>query len=577
MMAPRFLIAIPKADAREGASGVERVSGPADVLQSRPCLWSNIVDVASHSPAPGVTVVGRMVPKRNRVPPARGPSAESQNSKLAWGTALFDGFWGSYIALRAGNAGSPVQLLRDPSGAMPLYRGECETHHLFGSDIAALAAGGGRTNSVNWDRLYEHLTTPEVRRSQTCLNGISEVAPGGALSLGADGIQEDLLWSPWDYVDNAEGGSDAVEPAQLRDIICQSISAWAVPYQHILVGTSGGLDSSIVCAALASQGHEFTCLTLATADPSGDERRYAAAVAEATGAKLQTFIYDPALIDLRRSSSAHLPRPVGKPFMQELERAYRTAIEPQPDAIFTGNGGDNVFCFLHSAAPIVDRFRAERSFRRAGLTLIDMCRITECDISTMAKAAIRLFCRAPALATPDLRLLNRERTSGPPSRLLTAYLESTPSGQPGKAAHVNLLMKIQNFVEGLDRVAFPWATSPLLCQPIVEACLAVPSWRWVENGINRSFARQAFRDLLPASIAMRVSKAGPDSVMAAVFERGRHLLRDQLLGGLLRRHGLLDAKAVETALEDPETLRSQMFHRLLTLGEAEAWAQSRTQ
>src|SRR3546814_6537693 len=65
------------------------------------------------------------------------------------------------------------------------------------------------------------------------------------------------------------------------------------------------------------------------------------------------------LIDLSKSGSTHLPRPVGRQFMQEIERAYRAEVKTHGfDAIFTGNGGDNVFCYLHSAAPIVDRLRS---------------------------------------------------------------------------------------------------------------------------------------------------------------------------------------------------------------------------
>lgn len=577
MTAPRFLISIPKAAERQAPYGVKRVSELQDVLQRCPCLWSN-VDIALQSLPPDITIAGRIMAKHDILTQGRGSSFNGTNREPAWASALFEKFWGSYIAIRVDSAASSIELARDPSGALPLYRAESESHHLFGSDLAALEASGAVTNSVNWGCLYEHLTAPEIRRAQTCLNGVTEVAPGGILRVDSDGITEQLLWSPWDYIDRSDGDFCSVDAALLREIVCQSVSAWAEPFDHILVGTSGGLDSSVVCAALASRGHRFTCLTLATSDPSGDERRYAMAVAEATGAQLRTFIYDPTLIDVRRSSSAHLPRPVGKPFMQELERAYHETISRDfNSAIFTGNGGDNVFCFLHSAAPIIDRLRSEGSLRNTTRTLLDMCRITECDIFSMTKAAFRLFYSTAQPPKPDLRLLNPGRPVIPPTRQLTPYLDRAPLRKPGKVIHVDLLTKIQNFVEGLDRAAFPWVTAPLLCQPIVEACLAVPSWQWVEHGINRSLAREAFRGLLPASITARISKAGPDSVMAAVFQRNRSILRDLLLSGLLRKHGLIDVDAVEAALASPETMRSQIFHRLLVLGEAEAWARSRSQ
>ncbi|NVL78622.1 asparagine synthetase B family protein, partial [Escherichia coli] len=63
---------------------------------------------------------------------------------------------------------------------------------------------------------------------------------------------------------------------------------------------------------------------------------------------------------------------------------------------------------------------------------------------------------------------------------------------PGKAMHVRLIVFAQSFVEGFDpRDALP-TVSPLLAQPLVETCLAIPSWLWFEDGRNRVVARRAF-------------------------------------------------------------------------------------
>src|SRR3546814_17964751 len=76
-------------------------------------------------------------------------------------------------------------------------------------------------------------------------------------------------------------------------------------------------------------------------DPSGDERAYARLVATQTHAALLEHRYEVEQIDLSKSGSTHLPRPVGRQFMQEIERAYRAEVKTHGfDAIFTGNGGD---------------------------------------------------------------------------------------------------------------------------------------------------------------------------------------------------------------------------------------------
>ena len=47
--------------------------------------------------------------------------------------------------------------------------------------------------------------------------------------------------------------------AQLRESVCTTISAWASEMGPVGVAASGGLDSSIVAAALAAGRHPFGC------------------------------------------------------------------------------------------------------------------------------------------------------------------------------------------------------------------------------------------------------------------------------------------------------------------------------
>jgi asparagine synthase (glutamine-hydrolysing) len=421
------------------------------------------------------------------------------------------------------------------------------------------------------------LQANDLRQAETCVDGVVELAPGAVCKMEGGSLSEQILWSPWSFTGADRRLAPGALVEQLRDTVCETISAIAGDYRHIVVGISGGLDSSIVSAALAAGRHRFSCLTAATDDPSGDERRYALAVADATGAELSAHFYDPDRIDIERSAAAHLPRPIAKPFMQELEWAY--AIETaahDADAIFTGNGGDNAFCFLHSAAPVVDRLCSERGL--PWRTLLDMCSVTQCDVPTMVRATANLLRhrrQAPAAAL-DMTFLNRARATASRAPLLTPYLDTAPVKYPGKLAHVNLLIRIQNYVEGYDRALFPPVVAPLLAQPIIETCLRIPTWEWCAGGINRSAARRAFADMLPREIVRRTSKSGPDSLTAAVFESNRARLRERLLDGVLRQHEIIDRSAIERALADPRSGQQQILFRLLDLADAEAWARSRS-
>jgi asparagine synthase (glutamine-hydrolysing) len=129
-------------------------------------------------------------------------------------------------------------------------------------------------------------------------------------------------------------------------------------------------------------------------------------------------------------------------------------------------------------------------------------------------------------------------------------------------------------VEGTDVEDGIPLCSPLISQPLVEACLRVPSWLWFEDGHNRFVARSAFRDQLPVDVLDRDSKGAPDCFVADLYDANRSKIRELLLGGLLRREKLLDDKAVDAALDNQAPVEGHGFLRLMRLVDAETWARS---
>lgn len=577
MNALRYLLALPRLHSENCGRPISSVGSSALARSEAPALWCSDASQLKWARDRRTVVIGRLFDRAGPSPVAAISDGVSARL-IASPDRLVEEYWGAYLAITA--AADDFRALRDPTGLMPCYVGEFEDSIFLASDVATLLAARGAPSRVDWDRTFEFLQAPGIRRRATCLEGIEELPQGVLTGFGGGERSERRLWTPWTFTDAERRISSDQAVAALRDSVCSSIAAMGGEFDNIVVGMSGGLDSSIVCAALAAAGQRFTALTMYSDDPSGDERAYARLVASKTGAPLHEHRYSAEQIDLSKPVSAHLPRPVGRPFMQEIERAYRTEVAAQGyDAIFTGNGGDNVFCYLHSAAPVVDRLRSAR--RGVARTFVDMCRITQCDLATMARATLSLLVRrSPRAPDPDLRLINAHRQGAEWTPALTPYLQEAVDCQdiaaslPGKRAHVDLLVRIQNHVEGYERSLLPPAIPVLLAQPIVETCLRIPTWDWCRGGINRAIAREAFGAALPAPVITRRSKSGPESLIAEVFELGRPVLRDMLLGGALRENRIIEAAAVEAALDDPAVTRGQLLYRLLELAEAEAWARS---
>ena len=112
---------------------------------------------------------------------------------------------------------------------------------------------------------------------------------------------------------------------------------------------------------------------------------------------------------------------------------------------------------------------------------------------------------------------------------------------------------------------------PLLSQPVVEACLAVPSWMWIAGGRNRAVARIAFADVLPPVVLHRRSKGTFSQYNGAFYARNREGMRRFLLEGEWRARGFIDERALADCMDQPSVPRDQSFQRVVDLCRAENW------
>ncbi|MCP3732172.1 asparagine synthase C-terminal domain-containing protein [Sphingomonas sp. MG17] len=421
------------------------------------------------------------------------------------------------------------------------------------------------------------LLRPALRRTETVLRDVYEVPQGWILGIsGARYTGLTQHWSPWDYVRPSR-----LAPAELREAlratVVSTVRALASDFGRVQLCLSGGLDSSIVAAALADTS--TTCLNLVSPGPEGDERGFARLVADHVGLELVDRDYRLDDIVIGTSSALHLPRPVGAPGRQALDQANRrVASEISAEAMFSGNGGDNVFCFTQSAAPIADRIKSRRQRISAWRTVADVCELTGCSAWEALSRAIRKLPRGAARHRwpSDLRFIHPDLTEAIGSAEAEhSWLEVPDHGLPGRAAHIAALLRPQNFSEGFARDEPLELITPLLAQPIVELCLSIQTWQWIEGGRDRAVARNAFAGQLPHAIARRRTKGGPGAFYRQIVEHNRAAIMQNLLEGELSARKLIDRTAVEAFFQRPVDAQGDAYVRILTLSDAEAWAHAR--
>jgi asparagine synthase (glutamine-hydrolysing) len=159
------------------------------------------------------------------------------------------------------------------------------------------------------------------------------------------------------------------------------------------------------------------------------------------------------------------------------------------------------------------------------------------------------------------------------SALEHPWLPPPANALPGSAGQIGVLLAALSLVQSPSALGTPWR-SILLAQPIVEACLSIPTWLWFERGRNRAVARHAFAPLLPASIAWRASKGAMDSFVVEIFEANRAKATAMVLDGHLGRSGLIDRDAAERTLRDQGPTRGIAYGRVMQFVDVEAWLAS---
>lgn len=526
----------------------------------------------------GRVLVGHLF-SRDGSPVAEGPHLHSDLCDTQFRKRLIDSFWGDYLLLQMDmRKGSGLAVMREPSGGVPCLYSLQDGSGFITSDFSLASGVGLHEGHIDWDYIVQYLTSSHQKSKRTGLLGVSELLPGWTLKLTCTELTTEQDWSPWEFVAPERRYSDPREAADgVRTAVASTVRAWAEVDRSILVELSGGLDSSIVAACLRNTRARVACCTLVTPVPGADERQYARLVTEALGVELQTrsLGFEHACLSFIPSWSTASPR-IGS-FQHAVDSVISAAGHDNNIAsIFTGAGGDTVFCYLTNAAPAADAFK-ERGLG-AGISAIrDLSALHHATVWTAAALTLKKLMgkrkppRQPyrAFIAPSLCAGILERHS---------WLNAPRDALPGDIDRISGLVDTQLYRDMAPCAGGKkWLRMPLLAQPVVEACLNTPSWMWIAGGQNRAVARAAFADLLPADILNRRSKGNFVAYLGGFYRRNRSRIEDFLLSGKMQERHLLNTTALKRFLDrDDLPARDRLFLEVLELCTVENWLRQQT-
>lgn len=483
--------------------------------------------------------------------------------------------WGAFVAFRHGSDGS-IRILRDPSGQLPCYFAADASGWTIASDIDLLAACSPCTLRIDWSEVEQALLFINHCSSTTPLTPVKELLPGTELIVDRHGARTEMIWSPWVYASEPiTAPDDAV--ARLRDAFEEVHQSLAKVHSRPLITISGGLDSSIVATQIADGSGEQALLTFYTEDDQmGDERHYARIVARACAAPLKDAPYLMPDFDVFLRNEMILPRPTRRNMgalvnMRILDQAFLGGNA----LILGGHGGDNIFHVSAPAYALRDRLTEGASLAELSQTIRDVGKVASASPAELARHAFQVLSRhwrgkraSSWRGTRSFLAPHAKRYDAPIQ--LHPWLDAPTHARPGTIAHIASLISAHTYSERFHRSCSVTNLSPLLMAPIVEACLAIPSWLWCLDGKDRAIARLAAARL-PPEIATRVSKGTPSRVHAKFFETFAQNISEFLCEGLLAQHRIIDTVAVRNYCDRPPPVQDHDFLRLIEIADAEIW------
>jgi asparagine synthase (glutamine-hydrolysing) len=516
-------------------------------------------------------VIGRLFRGAEAVEPVeRLTLSESRHAAWSRGRSLFEAKWGVFVAfLRDENE---VAVVRDPSGRMPVHYCEAAGLHVYFSDVGLLDDLDLGRAPADEEFLRQWLTYPSLRTARTGLSGRFELLPGTVRTSSPGKAVVSTLWSPWTAAAPERRILDFDEASRrVRATTLATIPVQVAGIENPILELSGGLDSSIVATCLKEGGIDFRAANFVTRSADGDERDYAHLVASSLDIELAELPEVAAELDLSPPARRSL-RPALSPVLQPLHRALsRHARESGSTNFVTGAGGDNLFCYLTTAAPIVDAAMM-LGLRAVLRTVRDVADIGDCTVWKAGRFAVRKLLRGRRrpLWKRDERFLGAGASATEPDP--HPWLERPDDPLPGTIEHVESLLLIQHFLDP-EYATGEALHHPLLNQPLIELCLAVPTWLWVRGGRNRAVARAAFADL-PARIVRRRTKGRLESMCARAYADSRERVTEIVLEGELARRGLVDRPCLESYLRIGARALDDSYFRVFDLVALELWLRS---
>jgi asparagine synthase (glutamine-hydrolysing) len=483
-----------------------------------------------------------------------------------------------------------LYLVRDHIGIKPLYYQVSDDHLIWGSEIKVLQASGRLDAELNVDAVNQFLTWEYVPGNSTLMQRVFKLRPGEMLSLdlatGESGLSE-----YWD-IPESKGmvGTDAEISDQLEQAIIGSVRSQMVSDVPLGAFLSGGVDSSIVAAAMGTA----QTFSIGFDDPSYNELEFSREVANHLGLDHTTKVIRPQVADLFDSLMYFLDDPIGDFSIFPTYLVSRLARE-HVTVVLSGDGADELFGGYETYVaeymahryriipkpirryllePMIDAIRPRSSKKglvNKGKRFIEGARQPE----SLGHCRWRMFLDDRTRSLLFTEEANQQLQTSPYAHIEELFSRAGDRSDVDRGLYVDVKSYLcDNILTKVDRMSMAVsleARVPYLDKDIVELAFRVPDRLKVSASKTKILLKEIAARHVPANCVYRQKEGFSIPIKNWLAGQFRPIMEELLNSARIADGGLFNVRTVETLKQQHLSGAANHSHLLWSLIVFEAW------
>jgi asparagine synthase (glutamine-hydrolysing) len=521
-----------------------------------------------------------------------------------WGVHSLNRLRGMFAFALLERSTGRLILARDPFGIKPLFIARRNKGLAFASELKGLVVALGDTLEVDPTALISSLMYYWIPESHCVYRDIEKLPPGHWAEMSPDGAYRQACY----FDPQREFVRDSyaeINVPDLRAVIEDSVAAHMVADVPVSAFLSGGLDSSLIAAIAARQGHAIEGYTISFREEDRkleampDDLFYARKIAHAYGIKLHEIEIAPDVADMLPRVVAMLDEPIGDAAAINAYLICKAAREVGVKVLLSGMGADELFGGYrkHLACMLASRYRRLPGFIRNGVVRpaverLPVARKNKGYRSVRWAKRFLAFADLPEEAAfrrsythcgvPEFQGLLNPDLYGAVDRLIEEHAELYNQYRMGNCSdQVNSMCytDLRHFLPGLnlaytDRASMAASTEvrvPYVDREVVAAAFAISGRRKIQGWETKAVLKKAAEPYLPKEVIYRPKGLFSAPLRAWIRRDLQPMVEDLLMAGRMAGSGFLNAGYLRRLVDEDRAGiadRSKEIWQLMTL---ETW------